>query len=191
MSRGGMTLAEGLVAMVIVAVVLGGALSLVRATGGMSEAGDLEFAMQQASLTLVEIERDLGAAAPRPLPGEVPVRVHRDGFDVVVAVARSDGRIDGQLVRYERQGADDAHRLKRTAGASSRVMPGTFRALHVALLGGAGGRYVRVTLHVSARDASRGSAAVSTLVRLGNGALAGVPLYDWSFMDGLKQVALP
>jgi hypothetical protein len=192
----GVTVVEAVLAMAIGIMAVSGMIGVYLSIGKMSKAGDLSYALQEASLTVAIIQQDLTQAVPEPVDpasrdtGPVPIVRALAGGSVQLfrADLQKDGTVRRSRVVYSKQETAGRHiRLLRELDGRSGSLRGLFKSVRFEQLEGAGGPFVRVSLTVSAHDTDdRGrpepeaqETVVSSLVRV-----AGPELMGSSFLLG-------
>jgi hypothetical protein len=188
---------EVLLAAGIGALVLGGMITIFGAIRKMAGVGELAGTLQEASLALAYIEKDLTQAVQKPDPAvDSPVVVAKDHFQMLRAEFEPDGTIKGKLVVYQVIGTDGGNfRLKRRFGSQESPIPGIFRRVQFASFDGPGGPFVRVTLVMAVTDtanptAGKGfeEAVLSGLVRVMGPEMIGSQAYGFDLMQSLKGI---
>ena len=198
----GYTLVETLVAAAVGVGCLAIMVTLFTATRKMSNVGDLSAAMGEASIALEILHRDLSQAVQKPVPTVdrivFPSKAN-DGFRFILGERRDDGVLTGRLVQYRReQLASGKFKLVRQIDAQVDRLPGTFSAIKVGTFKATGGPFLRVTLHVVARDGPAGApvqgsdeAVLTTLVRVAGPEMIQSGLLEFKFMEALKSIEIP
>jgi hypothetical protein len=198
-TRRGYTLMEVLISAVLGLMVLGAVLSIYFATGRMARSGDLSSGLAEASIAMETVYLDLVQAVARPDPdGSQVVIGNKQGAQFLSARFEPDETLSAELIVYRKVAtAAGNFRLMRKKGASESPLPGTYAKIGFKGVDITGGPFVRVTLHVLARDtgsteARKGSeeAVVTTFVRVATAEGLGNPMMDWSFLDRVKSVPL-
>lgn len=198
--RRGATIVETIIAVTLGLIAIIGVVALLLSVTKSTRAGDLANALQEAALALASIERDVMCAASTP-DGRVAVRVSAAELKLALGTFQTDGRVGATLVRYQPEAQQPAgFRIRRTEGSRSWTLPGLLERFRFEELGGAGGPYLRVTLHVAApsaqpavaaRGATSEPAVLSGLIRLTGTELAGSRFYSMSFLDDVAAVLGP
>lgn len=197
--RPAFTLIEALVAVALGTLVLGAMLSMFYASRRMTDVGDLAAALAEAAIAMEQIHRDLTQAVVKPDEDTVDViRVSTQGAAQFVHALRGpDGRLEGKLVVYRREKtAQGNFRLLRKAGDVQAPLPGVYSRIGLSYIKRVGGPFVRVTLHVVARDrkvdapAGSDEALLTSLVHVDAPEMLETPFFDWSCLDGLKNVEM-
>jgi hypothetical protein len=195
--RSGTTLIEVLVASVVGLLVLGAMAGLMLSVRKMSHASDLSSTMQEASLAMASIHRDLTLAVQKPDPrSDSPVVVKADAFEVLQNKLERNGSVRAKLVTYQAVRSEGGHfRLRRRSDGEERLLPGIYSAISFTELEGAGGPFVRVTMRLSVHDsasadASKGSesAVLTALVRVSGPELVNSDFFTWGFLDSLRAI---
>ena len=200
MTRRGYTLIEVLVAASIALAVIAAAVGLLTATRKMSNVGDFGSALAEGSIALEILHRDLSCAVQKPDPsvaGVVQVVANPPGLQFILA-RFDDAGLSGTRVVYRREKLPTGHfRITRQEGTREpSPLPGTYAKINVETFEGAGGPFIRVTLHVLARDATGGptsgidEAVLTSLIRVAGPEMLNSPSLRFKFMDGLKSVDL-
>lgn len=197
--RRGYTLIEIAVASLVGVAVMAGVIGMFGATRRMSNAGELSGAMAEASMAMEVIHRDLIQAVQKPgKDHDRIVYVSKEAAQFLRGERRADGVLTGQLVVYRRQPLGNGYfKMIRKIGAAEGPLPGTYAHAVFESFKGTGGPFVRVTLHVAARNAApagpaQGSdeATLTSLMRVAGPEMLESDLYRWKFMDELKKVEL-
>lgn len=197
--RRGYTVAEALVALSIALVALALMLGIFSATRRMTQSGDLAAALAEAAIALQILHRDLAQAVQKPgAPDARIVYLARDVARFVRGEPGPEGSVRGKLVTYRREKTAAGYfRIVRNVGGEESPLPGTYSAARFQMLPGTGGPFVRVTLHVVARDAkpagpAKGSdeAVLTTLVRVAGPEMLGAPGMLWPFLEELKAIRI-
>lgn len=197
--RRAFTLIEALVAAALGTLVLGAMLSMFYASRRMTDVGDLAAALAEAAIAMEQIHRDLTQAVVKPDEDNVDViRVSAQGAaQFVHAVKGAGGRLEGKLVVYRREKtAQGNFRLSRRAGDVKAHLPGVYSRIGLSYIKRVGGPFVRVTLHVVARDrkvdapGGADEAVLTSLVHVDAPEMLETPFFDWSCLDGLKSVEM-
>lgn len=108
----------------------------------------------------------------------------------------TDDALTGRLIVYHRvKTAAGNWKLMRRKDGKDEPLPGAYSRVRFDLVNATGGPFVRVTLHVLARDLAavgdRGAseeAVLTSLVRAAPAEMLGSPLFDWTFLDGITSV---
>lgn len=197
--RRGYTLIEIAVASLVGVAVMAGVIGMFGATRRMTNAGELSGAMAEASMAMEVIHRDLIQAVQKPgKDHDRIVYVSKEAAQFIRGERRADGVLTGQLVVYRRQPLGNGYfKMIRKIGAAEGPLPGTYAHAVFESFKGTGGPFVRVTLHVAARNAAptgpaQGSdeATLTSLMRVAGPEMLESELYRWKFMDELKKVEL-
>ena len=199
MTRRGFTLMEALIAAAIGSLVLGAMVSMFYASRKMTDVGDLASALAEASIAMEHIHRDLTQAVQKPDPAITePILISKEGAaQFVHAVKGENGKLEGKLVVYRREKlATGNYRLMRKFGDAESPLPGVYSRIGLAYYKRGGGPFVRVTLHVVARDrkvdapGGADEAVLTSLVHVDAPEMLESPFFDWSCLDGLKSVEM-
>ena len=146
------------------------------------------------------IHRDLLQAVARPDPdGSVVIQLAKPASaQFVLAEKQPDDQLGGRVVVYHREAtAAGNFRLMRKVDTSDQSLPGIYAKIGFGTIPMAGGPFLRVTLHVIARDAAAPAGAerdgaeeavLSTVVRVAPVEMLGNPIFDRSYLDGIKAV---
>lgn len=197
--RRGYTLIEIAVASLVGVTVLAGVIGLFMATRRMSNAGELSGAMAEASMAMETIHRDLIQGVQKPgKPYDRVVYVSKEAAQFLRGERRADGTLVAQLVVYRRAPLGNGYfKLMRKIGANEGPLPGTYAHAVFESFKGTGGPFVRVTLHVAARNAPPAGAAqgsdeatLTSLMRVAGPEMLETDLYRFKCMDELKSVEL-
>ena len=196
------TLVETLVSVAVGLACLAIMITLFTATRRMTNVGDLSSALSQASIAMEILHRDLSQAVQKPVPTVdrivFPLKTN-DGFRFIRGERRDDGTLTGKLVSYQRERTSAGNfRLVRRIDAQEDRLPGTFSAIKVGTFKATGGPFLRVTLHVVARDVTSSSpaqgsdeAVLTTLVRVAGPEMIQSGLLEFKFMEALKSIDIP
>jgi type II secretory pathway pseudopilin PulG len=201
MMRRGYTLIEMMVAAAVGIGCLSIMITLFTMTRRMSNAGELSAALSEAAMAMEILHRDLSQAVQKPDPavGRVVFPLKSgDGFRFIRG-ERRDGVLAGTLVTYEREKLPSGRlRLVRRIDSRTTHLPGTYSAIRVKEARPTGGPFLRVTLHVLAREIPAGApvspsdeAVLTSLVRVAGPEMVQSPLLEFKFMEELKKVELP
>ena len=202
MARRGYTLIEVLVAAAVGCAVLAATIQMLTSVRRMSNVGDFSAALAEGSLALEILHRDLSCAVQKPDPAITEVvQVSKDQPAMQFLLAKTDanGALTGTRIVYRReQLASGNFRLLRQEGTSAAIpIPGAFSKVRVETFNGAGGPFIRVTLHVVTRDVAPGSTAggldeavLTSLIRVAGPEMLNSGIVRFKFMDGLKSVEL-
>lgn len=197
--RRGATLVEALLATVLALMALSAVLMILFSVRKMESAGDLAGALQEASLAMAVIQEDLSQAVQKPDPSvDTAVQVSKKSVQLLRGVLKDDGSIDAKRVVYEKEAtAGGNFRLLRKYDSERGFLPGVYRSLRFDQLEGAGGPFVRVTLHLAVTDSSipvgqsasgLQEAVLTSLVRIQGPEMVGSRAFGWSFMSLLKLI---
>lgn len=200
MRRHAFTLIEAIVSSALGALVLGAMVSMFYASRRMTDVGDLSAALAEAAIAMEQMHRDLTQAVQKPDPAvKDVVLVSKEGAaQFICAVLGDMGEITGKLVVYRREKTAQGNwRMMRRFGTAESPLPGVYSKIGFSYHGQNGSPFVRVTLHVVARDLARqgtpggaDEAVLSTLIHVAGPEMLDTPFFDWKCMDALKSVEL-
>lgn len=199
--RSATTLIEVLVALMVGLGALGAIFTIFFSVRKMEHAGDLSGSLQEAALAMAIIHKDLTQAVQKPAPGVTSaVRPTADGFQLIRGVLKPDGSIQGLQVQYRKVFTPQGnYRMERKVKTALSSLPGLYRSVEFIGLNGAGGPFVRVTLHLAVHDTAAGpggpkgseEAVVSSLVRIQGPEMVGSTSFPFSFMSALMGLGFP
>lgn len=200
MRRHAFTLIEAIVAAALGALVLGAMLSMFYASRRMTDIGDLAHALAEASIAMEQMHRDLTQAVKHPDPAvKAVVLISTEGAAQFIHAARdANGQIAGKLVVYRREKTAQGNwRLLRKVGDVEAPLPGTYAAVRMFYYEVGSTPFVRVTLHVVARDQAQvrpaggaDEAVLTSLVHVTGPEMLDTPFFDWKPIEGLKSVEM-
>lgn len=200
--RRGYTLLEMMVGAALGTAVLYGMFTIFTATRRMSNVGELGAALAEASIAMETIHRDLTQAVQKPDPSvDHVVQMAKDApaLQFIRAEPAPNNGITGTPVVYRREKLPTGNfQLMRQEGPGAESpLPGTYSAIRVDTFTGAGGPFIRLTLHVVARDVVAtgpaggvDEAVLTTLIRVASPEMLNSGLLRFKFLDGLKSVNL-
>lgn len=197
--RSAASLIEVLLAIALGVVVLGGAIAMLASFSRFTRSGELAAALQEAALVMANIERDAVRALATP-DGKIAIRITANEMRLAVGDFTAE-RVAASLVTYQPEPQPNGgFRLRRSGPGRSGTFPALLERYRFETLGGPGGPYLRVTLHVAGQVAppgnpnaapAREAAVLSALVRLAGTELAGSKFCSMSFLDAVTGVLGP
>jgi type II secretory pathway pseudopilin PulG len=199
--RRGYTLMEALVAAVIGVVILSAITGIFITTRRMTQSGDLASALSSAAVAMEMLNRDLHHAVQKPDPATeriVVIDKEAGTFRFIRGGQTPAGVLTGEVVTYRREKTAGGHfRLVRTTASSASPLPGVYSDVDVRTFKAVGGPFVRVTLHVVARDAANSDpakgadeAVLTSLIRVAPPEMIHSGMLRFKFMDELRKVEL-
>jgi type II secretory pathway pseudopilin PulG len=200
MRRDAFTLIEAVVASAIGALVLGAMFSMFYASRRMTDVGDLAHALAEASIAMEQMHRDLTQAVKHPDPAvKAVVLISQEGAAQFIHSGRDkDGKLTGKLVVYRREKTAQGNwRMMRKLGDVEAPLPGVYSSIRMFYYEVGSTPFVRVTLHVVARDQAQNrprggadEALLTSLVHVTGPEMLDTPFFDWKALDGLKSVEM-
>jgi Tfp pilus assembly protein PilE len=201
--RRGYTLFEMMISAAVGTAVLFAMFTVFTATRRMSNVGELGAALSEASIAMEMIHRDLTQAVQKPDPSiESVVQMAKDApaLQFIRGEPAPNNGLTGTVIVYRREKLPTGRFriLRQEGGGPASPLPGTYSAVRVDTFAGAGGPFIRLTLHVVAREAAPAGpaggadeAVLTTLIRVPSPEMLNSGLLRFKFLDELQKVNLP
>jgi len=200
-NRRAYTLVEVLVAIAVGLTVLAAAVALLGVVRRMTDVGDFSAALAEGAVAMEILHRDLSCAVQKPDPAMPDVVQLADGqpaLQFILGALDGTGALTGTRVVYRREPLPSGNfRLLRVVGdGPPEPLPGVYSHIACDEHDGAGGPFLRITLHVVARDVATGKpggkdeAVLTSLFRVKGPEMLHSGLVRFPFLDGLKSVEL-